>query len=102
MINTQLWTALITPMQENGDIDLDDLASLIHRQDDAGYGVLILGSTGEGLALSLEDKKRIVETASNLNINVPLMAGVGGFNLHEQIEWIEYCQEFEVDSFLLV
>lgn len=102
MNNTQLWTALITPMKENGDIDLDDLASLIHRQDDAGNGVLILGSTGEGLALGLEDKRRIVETASNLNIDVPLMAGVGGFNLRKQIEWIEYCQEFEIDSFLLV
>lgn len=102
MKNTQLWTALITPMQENGDVDMDDLASLIHRQDDAGNGVLILGSTGEGLALGKEDKRKIVETASNLNIDVPLMAGVGGFNLREQIEWIEYCQEFEVDGFLLV
>lgn len=102
MNNTQLWTALITPMRENGDVDLDDLASLIHRQDDAGNGVLVLGSTGEGLALDQEDKKNIVKTAANLNIDIPIMVGVGGFNLHEQIEWIEYCQEFDIDGFLLV
>lgn len=100
--NISLWTALVTPMKENGDIDLDDLASMIHKQDEAGNGILILGSTGEGLALGLEDKKRVVETASSLNIEVPVMVGVGGFNLREQLEWIEYCQEFEVDCFLLV
>jgi len=97
-----LWTALVTPMQENGDLDLDDLASLIHKQDEAGNGILILGSTGEGLALGLEDKKKVVQTASSLNIEVPVMVGVGGFNLREQLEWIEYCQEFEIDCFLLV
>lgn len=98
----KLWTALVTPMKENGDLDLEDLASLIHKQDEAGNGVLILGSTGEGLALGIEDKKQVVKTASSLNINVPIMAGVGGFNLREQLEWIEYCQEFDIDCFLLV
>lgn len=100
--NIILWTALVTPMKENGDLDLDELASLIHKQDEAGNGVLILGSTGEGLALGLEDKKKVVKTASNLNIDVPVMVGVGGFNLREQLEWIEYCQQFEIDCFLLV
>lgn len=100
--DTALWTALVTPMHENGDVNDDELASLIHKQDEAGNGVLILGSTGEGLALSLEDKKQVVKTASSLNIDVPLMVGVGGFNLREQLEWIEYCGQFEVDSYLLV
>ncbi|PAU93582.1 4-hydroxy-tetrahydrodipicolinate synthase [Aliifodinibius salipaludis] len=100
--DTPLYTALVTPMNENGDIHLDDLASLIHKQDEAGNGVLVLGSTGEGLALPLEDKKQVVKTASSLNVDVPIMVGVGGFNLRNQIEWIEYCHQFDVDSFLLV
>jgi 4-hydroxy-tetrahydrodipicolinate synthase len=98
----KLWTALATPMQENGDLHLEDFASLVHKQDEAENGVLILGSTGEGLALGLEDKKKIIETAASLNVEVPIMVGVGGFNLREQIEWIEYCQQYEVDAFLLV
>ncbi|MEL7833955.1 4-hydroxy-tetrahydrodipicolinate synthase [Fodinibius sp. Rm-B-1B1-1] len=100
--DTKLYTALVTPMKENGDLHLDDLASLIHKQDDAGNGVLVLGSTGEGLALPLEDKKEVVKTASSLNVDAPIMVGVGGFNLRNQIEWIEYCHQFDVDSFLLV
>lgn len=102
LIDTKLWTALVTPMKENGDLDLEDFASLIHKQNEAGNGVLVLGSTGEGLALGLEDKKQVVNTATSLNIDVPIMVGVGGFNLREQIEWIEYCQEFDPDAFLLV
>ena len=102
LTDTRLYTALVTPMKDNGDLHLDDLAKLIRRQDEAGNGVLILGSTGEGLALSLEDKKQVVKTASSLNIEVPIMVGVGGFNLRNQIEWIEYCHQFDVDSFLLV
>jgi len=100
--DTILWTALVTPMKEDGSINPDELASLIHKQDEAGNGVLILGSTGEGLALSLEDKKKVVETAASLNIDVPLMVGVGGFNLNRQLEWIEYCNRFAIESFLLV
>lgn len=102
LINTRLWTALVTPMKENGDLDLEDLASLIYKQDEAGNGILILGSTGEGLALGPDDKKEVVETASGLKINVPVMVGVGGYNLREQIEWIEYCLDFNPDAFLLV
>lgn len=100
--DTKLYTALVTPMKEDGDVHFDDLAALIHRQDDAGNGVLILGSTGEGLNLSLEEKKEVVKTATSLNIEVPVMVGVGGFNLRSQIEWIEYCHQYNVDSFLLV
>ncbi|HYW34184.1 MAG TPA: 4-hydroxy-tetrahydrodipicolinate synthase [Balneolaceae bacterium] len=102
LADTKLWTALITPMNEDGEINLDEFASLIHRQDEADNGVLILGSTGEGLALSLEDKKKVVKTASSLSVDVPLMVGAGGFNLRHQIEWLEYCDAFDIDSFLLV
>lgn len=100
--DTQTWTAVVTPMHENGELHLEDLASLIHRQDEAGNGVLVLGSTGEGLALGLEDKKKVVEIAASLNVDIPIMVGVGGFNLRRQLEWIEYCQGFEIDAFLLV
>ncbi|HLR26409.1 MAG TPA: 4-hydroxy-tetrahydrodipicolinate synthase [Fodinibius sp.] len=100
--DTQLWTALVTPMDDEGNLHLEDLASLVHRQNEAGNGILVLGSTGEGLALGLEDKKEVVKMAASLNIEVPLMVGVGGFNHRRQLEWIEYCQQFEVDAFLLV
>lgn len=102
MTDTKLWTALVTPMMNNGEVDTEDLAGLLRRQEEAGNGVLLLGSTGEGLALGREEKERVIKTADELDLDTPLMAGVGGFNLEEQLEWMAWCGEFDVDAFLLV
>lgn len=102
MTDIQLWTALITPMKEDGSIHYDNLESVIARQEKAGNGILVLGSTGEGLALSECEKKEIVDFVSDRNNSVPIMVGVGGFNLKTQTDWISTCNERNIDSFLLV
>ena len=84
MTDIQLWTALITPMHPDGSIHFDDLDELVKHQEEAGNGILILGSTGEGLALSDREKKEIVDFVSDRDNSVPIMAGVGGFNLQSQ------------------
>lgn len=102
MKNLTLWTALITPLQEDGSIHFNDLEKMVRRQEQAGNGILLLGSTGEGLALSGDEKREIVDFVVGLDLNVPLMVGVGGFNLAMQQEWIKYCNTLAVDAFLLV
>lgn len=102
MNDIQLWTALITPMKSDGSIHFDNLDDVISRQEEAGNGILILGSTGEGLALSDDEKKEIVDFVSDLNNSIPIMVGVGGFNLKTQTEWISYCNKKNIESFLLV
>lgn len=101
-MNTRLWTALVTPMQPDGQIDFDDLESLVRRQEKAGNGVLLIGSTGEGLALDDEEKKAVIEHVAELKLSVPVMAGVGGYNLETQKKWIRFCNGLELDTFLLV
>lgn len=101
MINTTLWTALITPMYQSGEIHFGDLEKLIIRQELAGNGVLLVGSTGEGLALNDDEKKEIIDFSANLEVSVPVMAGVGGFQIENQKAWIQYCND-KVDAFLLV
>ena len=49
-----LWTALITPFSESGEVDYIALEQLVAEQQAANNGILLLGSTGEGLALSQE------------------------------------------------
>lgn len=97
-----LWTALITPMHKDGSIHFEDLEKLVRRQEKAGNGILLIGSTGEGLALSPEEKKEVVEFTAGLNLSVPLMVGVGGFQAEAQKEWIEECNRLDTDAFLLV
>jgi len=64
--------------------------------------MLLIGSTGEGLALDDQEKKEIVEFAVNLKVNTPLMVGVGGMNITQQKKWIEHCNSLAIDAFLLV
>ncbi|HKL14209.1 MAG TPA: 4-hydroxy-tetrahydrodipicolinate synthase [Balneolaceae bacterium] len=102
MKDKRLWTALITPMKEDGRIDYKSLEYLIRIQEKAGNGILLIGSTGEGLALSDKEKRDVVEFSSSLDPDVPLMVGVGGMNAAIQESWIHHCNSLNVDAFLLV
>ena len=101
MINTKLWTALITPMYQSGEVHFGDLEKLIRRQESAGNGILLIGSTGEGLALTDDEKKEIIEFSASLDLSVPVMVGVGGFQIENQKAWIQFCND-KVDAFLMV
>lgn len=103
MIQDQkLWTAIITPMLSDGAVDYESFEKLIRKQEAADNGVLLIGSTGEGLALDDEEKKEIVEFAAGLKVKIPLMAGVGGMNITRQKAWIKHCNHLGIDAFLLV
>lgn len=97
-----LWTAIVTPMQADGSIDYGSFEKLLRNQETAGNGVLILGSTGEGLNLNEEEKRALVEFTLDVDLKVPVMVGIGGFNLSAQVDFIHYCNEMEPDALLLV
>ncbi|RJE77795.1 4-hydroxy-tetrahydrodipicolinate synthase [Pseudoalteromonas sp. MSK9-3] len=99
--NYPLWTALVTPFDANNQVDYDILRTLVCEQAQANNGILLLGSTGEGLALTTEEHQHIVKYVCALNLNVPLMVAVGGANLQEQIAWVEFCNTQPIHAFLL-
>lgn len=101
-INNNLYTAIITPMDENGEIDYSSFEKLLRFQADSKCGILILGSTGEALALSYEEQCKVVEFTCSLELDSPIMVGVGGYQLNQQIKWINFCNNQKIDSFLLV
>lgn len=102
MSDLKLWTALITPMNPDGSVHYEDLKRLLNRQEDAGNGILILGSTGEGISFSESEKRDIIKFVADRDLKTPVMAGVGGIRLEDQLEWIDYCNDLDIDSFLLV
>lgn len=101
-LRNPLWTALITPLTPQGEVDFISLRSLVKRQEEAGNGLLILGSTGEGFNLHEKQRKAIVEAICTQNPNIPLMIGVGGNLLETQLEWISFCNSFPIQAFCLV
>ncbi|ALQ06788.1 dihydrodipicolinate synthase family protein [Pseudoalteromonas sp. Bsw20308] len=95
-----LWTALVTPFDQHRDVDYNTLTKLVRDQEAAHNGILLLGSTGEGLALTQKEQQAIVEHVCQLKPAVPLMVAVGGSNLKQQIEWVNYCNTLPIHSFL--
>ncbi|MCO4780893.1 MAG: 4-hydroxy-tetrahydrodipicolinate synthase [Candidatus Cloacimonetes bacterium] len=96
------WTALVTPLNDNGSIDFISLSTLVEEQSRAKNGILLLGSTGESLCLSLEEKKSILSYVINLAPDTPLMVGVGGINIENTTNWVEYINTLNLDAYLLV
>ena len=101
-INQPVWTAMITPLTATGQPDLASFERLLREQEDACNGVLILGSTGEALNLSNEERRLIVEFTTSLNLDVPVMVGVGGHHLPDVISWLSYLETCRIDAYLMV
>jgi 4-hydroxy-tetrahydrodipicolinate synthase len=98
---TILWTALVTPFSPDGArVDFKAAEVLLRRQEAAGNGVLLLGSTGESMALSEAEKREVVQMATALNLSVPLMVGVPNINRAQTLDWIAFCNGQGVDAFL--
>ncbi|QLG87146.1 4-hydroxy-tetrahydrodipicolinate synthase [Chitinibacter bivalviorum] len=97
-----LWTALITPFLPDESLDLNALTALLREQEAAGAGVLLLGSTGEGSNLTLAERKAVLQHACSLQLQVPIMVGVGGLDLASQLEWLAFCETLPIHAYLLV
>jgi len=100
--STILWTALVTPLKDSGEVDFASLRQLIENQENAGNGILVLGSTGEAMSFSLKERQEILEFVIDLKSDIPIMVGVGGTNIEDSREWIGYLNGLNVDAYLLV
>jgi len=97
-----LWTAVITPLKEDGTVDYESLGVVLDQQVEAKNGILILGSTGEALNLDLYERQKILDFLKERKPSVPVMCGVGGSNLEEQKQWIKHLETLPIDAYLLV
>jgi len=72
-------TALVTPFDEQGRIDVPALERLVRWQVDAGIdGLVPCGTTGEGATLRPEEHAQVIETVVRVAAGrVPVIAGCG-------------------------
>ncbi|MBI5509680.1 MAG: 4-hydroxy-tetrahydrodipicolinate synthase [Deltaproteobacteria bacterium] len=83
-----LFTAIVTPMNKDGSLDLGALDALVDRQLAAGVnGLVPCGTTGEAVTLSVEERDqvitRVVRRAGN---EVTVVAGAGGNSTTDAVE----------------
>lgn len=92
--------ALVTPLKSSEEVDLVGLKKLIRYQLDNGvHGIFVIGSTGEFYALSMDQKKKLIEvTMEEVNGKVPVYAGTNGITTKESIELTKMAESCGVDA----
>jgi len=79
--------ALITPMNQDGSINYEQLHDLIDWHIENGTdGIVAVGTTGESATLPVEEHLAVIEaTVKHVNKRVPVIAGTGANNTLEAI-----------------
>jgi len=81
-------TAIVTPFQDDGSLDLPALRALVHWQIDEGINYLVAcGSTGEAQTMSPEEREVVVATVVEAAAGrVPVMAGATDNDTRRAVE----------------
>ena len=97
-------TAIVTPFDENDNINFDEFKRLINFQIDNGVdGIVVCGTTGEAATLSTEEKQELIKyCVKAVNKRVPVIAGVGTNNTKTVIENEKYAEKVGVEGLLVV
>ncbi|HRY98090.1 MAG TPA: 4-hydroxy-tetrahydrodipicolinate synthase [Bacteroidales bacterium] len=79
--------ALVTPFYPDGRIDYDSLTRLVQHVTEGGVEFLVvLGTTGESVTLSPEERREVTEHVLGVNASrLPVVLGVGGNNTSEVV-----------------
>ena len=96
--------AIVTPMFEDGRLDIPSLNALIDFHVDQGSdGIVIVGTTGESPTVDFDEHCLLIKTAvSQVNGRVPVIAGTGANSTKEAILLTQKAKELGVDACLLV
>ncbi|MCH9632573.1 MAG: 4-hydroxy-tetrahydrodipicolinate synthase [Chlamydiae bacterium] len=100
---TSLFTALITPFKEHG-LDLDGFSENLQDQISAKIkGLLVLGSTGETPALSMDEKEALLKCLFNaVSPDQEVMVGTSSNNTNQAIENTLMAQHYNASSALII
>jgi 4-hydroxy-tetrahydrodipicolinate synthase len=96
--------ALVTPMHEDGRIDVDALRRLIDWQIAEGTQCIgVVGTTGESPTVTVEEHCEVIRvTVEHVHGRVPVMAGAGANSTAEAIELSRFALKVGADCTLSV
>ena len=96
-------TAISTPFDKNG-VNLKEFKKLVELQIDNNIdSIIVCGTTGESSTMSTEEKLATIKCAiETSNGRVPIIAGTGGNNTKQVIEYSKLVQNLGVDGLLIV
>ena len=96
--------ALITPFDENGEVNYSRLREILEfhviNHTDA---IIVTGTTGEGSTLNDEEKISVIEfTVNIINNRIPVIAGTGSNDTRHAAEFSKRVEKLGVDGLLVV
>lgn len=99
-----VYPALLTPFFENGNIDFESLEKLIDFLIGKGvHGLFPLGTTGEGLLLSTDARKKVAQhVIKSVNERIPVIVHVGTISTKETIELAQHAEKSGADGISVV
>ncbi|MEO0225013.1 MAG: 4-hydroxy-tetrahydrodipicolinate synthase [candidate division WOR-3 bacterium] len=96
-----VWTALITPFDENLKIDYESLEKLINYQIENNIdGIVLFGTTGESPTIEEEEFFEVLKFIKRFNIDV--IVGTGTNSTKKTIEKTKKVMDIGFDKFLIV
>jgi 4-hydroxy-tetrahydrodipicolinate synthase len=96
--------AIVTPMKDDGALDLDAFRALIDWHVREGtQGVIVVGTTGESPTVDFDEHCLMIRTAvEHVAGRIPVIAGTGGNSTREAVSLARYAREIGADMSLTV
>jgi len=97
--------ALVTPMKEGTNaIDYDKFVELLEWHIKEGTdGAVILGTTGEGSMVNIEERTQVIKTAvKTVKGAMPIIIGTGTIETHKVIELTKNAKDNGADASLII
>jgi 4-hydroxy-tetrahydrodipicolinate synthase len=96
--------AIVTPMHEDGSLDLPAFRKLIDwHAEEGSNGLVVVGTSGESATLSVDEHILMVKTAvEHTAKRFPIIAGAGGNSTSEAVELAKAAKEVGADATLQV
>ncbi|MDO8414285.1 MAG: 4-hydroxy-tetrahydrodipicolinate synthase [Gallionellaceae bacterium] len=96
--------AIVTPMLQNGSLDLDAFRGLIDFHIAQGTdGIVVVGTTGESPTVDVAEHELLIQVAvEHAAGRIPVIAGTGANSTREAIELADFSRKAGADASLSV
>lgn len=96
-------TAILTPFDVEGRLDLGMMPDLLDFQRAAGIdGVVVCGTNGEGTSLSVEERRQTLEAVMSHRGALQVVAATGATSLPDALQLTRHAAQVGADAALLL
>jgi 4-hydroxy-tetrahydrodipicolinate synthase len=99
-----MFTALITPMKENGDVDYDGFRELTRFQiANRVDGIVPIGTTGEAPTLEEDEEEKLIKIAmEECSGKIQVIVGAGSNSTKSAVSYTQRAKDLGADAALVV